>query len=202
MILATLLGCGGPSAAPPTSPPATEVAAMITDAWSKTPAEVGFAWQMARAADALTITYTVDNHGADTLWLAQRMVQTGQGPARLLDRPVVRTNGRADAALIVLGQISPDVPVYYVPPPSYQAVAPGASVQGTLSVPLPLQSWHPVGRVDPLGAVQSVVFALDGFYGEPAAWKPLQLADGQTAQVPAYKTRLWIWSDAKPLPPG
>ncbi len=208
MILALLLGCGGPAVAPaapssaPTSTPTAEVATMTVDAWSPTPAEIGFDWQLARAGEALTITYTVQNRAAETLWLADRTVQTSQGKAALLDRPVVRRSGRAGTALVAFGLVPPDAPLFYLPPPTYRAVEPGASTQGSLSLSLPLQSWHPAAKVEALGDVSALIFALDGFLGEPSSWKELTDGQGQTYRVPAYKSRHWIWSEAKAIPPG
>lgn len=208
MILALLLGCGPPADAPaapspaPLSPPAAEVATMTVDAWSATPTEIGFDWQLTRAGDALTITYSVENRGAERLWLADRTVQSSQGGAKLLDQPVVRQSGRPGTALVAFGLVSPDVPLFYLPPPTYRAVEPGASAQGSLSLALPLASWHPAAKVNALGEVSAVIFALDGFFGEPASWRELTDAEGRPYRVPAYKSRHWIWSEAKPLPPG
>ncbi len=175
---------------------------MTVDAWSQPPAEIGFDWQMAREADTLTIRYTVENRGAETLWLADRMVQTNQGSAKLLDRPIVRTSGRPKTALVALGLVSPDVTMMFLQPPTYRAVAAGASSQGVVTVALPLTSWHPAGKVDPLEEPEAVVFALDGFFGEPLAWKDQKDGEGNAYRFPQYRSRHWIWSDAKPLPPG
>lgn len=216
ILLSVILACGRPTTAPPSTevtpsvtpspsvvPSAagatTEVSNMIVDAWSPTPAEAGLDWSMSREGDQLTLRYSVENRGQETLWLADRMVATGGG-ARLESRPVVRSSGRSGTALVAVGLVPPDAPLMHQPAPTYRAVEPGARAEGSYTLSLPLQSWHPHAAVDALGPTSAVIFALDGFWGEPASWKALTATDGTAFQTPVYRTRHWIWSDAKPIP--
>lgn len=173
---------------------------MTVDAWSPTPAELSFTWDLAREADTLRITWSVENRSAETAWIAHRMVQTSQGAARLMDRPVVRTSGRPHTALIAIGLVPPDVTLMHLQAPTYRSVAPGAKLEGVATAALPLESWHPAGRVDALDETSAVIFALDGFLGEPASWRKGTDGGGDEFQTPVYSSRHWLWTEAKPLP--
>lgn len=206
MIALLLLGCFEPSNAQPETPVSSQVqntstATPIMDC-ARTPPELALTWSLAREPEALTIQYELSNRGAERLWIAERLVQTSQGKATLLERPIVRTSGVPGTALVALAKLSPDVPVYYLPPPTYRAVEPGASASGTVRVGLPLTSWHPIAKVDPLGEVQAIQFALDGFFGEPASWKEGTDAEGRAFRTPVYRTLFPICTGARPLPPG
>lgn len=206
MIALLLLGCTELSSASPETSVASQVPSASNNVavmdCARMPREITLQWEVAREVDTLSIRYEVSNRSMERLWVADRLVQTSQGKAALLDRPIVRTSGIPGTALIALASISPDVPIFYLPPPTYRVVESGASVTGIVKTSLPLVSWHPSAKVDPLGDVQRIQFALDGFFGEPASWKEGTDALGTPFRTPVYSTLFPICSDGKPLPPG
>ncbi|MCB9793364.1 MAG: hypothetical protein H6741_11645 [Alphaproteobacteria bacterium] len=172
----------------------------LVDAWSPTPPSLRFDWRLTRTSPgALRIEWSVWNDATERLWLAQAMLRS-EGGLRRDPRPVVRGGGAPGLALVGLGFFPLDAPAYHQLPPLYGAVEPGEQASGALELGWPLRAWHPSGPVAPLEEVSALIFALDGFFGEPAAWRELRGAEGEALRVPSYSSRHWIHGPAQAVP--
>jgi hypothetical protein len=185
-----------PTAKPPANPATSkpENPAMSSDALK---------WSLSVSPDKKKLLVDVSFHNTtgQKLYLAEKLV-TSAGGNKLTrsDRLTVMNTDDPTVARFVLGVTSSDRPSTVLYEPTYEAVAPGATVKRHFELPLPLTSWHPVGGANPLSArTASARLIVQGFLGEPAKWTTLPSDDPQPIRVPELTQNREVFQ-AGPLP--
>lgn len=189
--LVLLTGCGdapatpgssaqgaSPAPEPPLSPPPPEVpVSPIALDWSAT---------LAPEQDALHVRYRVENGSPSRIYLLDRLLTVAQDNFHLLPDAFIVQNG-ASPGLVLLQRrfVIPDNKVMLQVVPAVSLVEPGQVHEGSGTVPLPLQSWHPFGKLRDLdGAPRELRLEL-GYLATEPEWNTPPIAEDPSARVPA-----------------
>ncbi|MDB4950631.1 MAG: hypothetical protein JWM27_3280 [Gemmatimonadetes bacterium] len=176
----------------------------------------------ARGATGLLVLEWSAAAGPDGLRVAYAVRSAGGGGVYLLDRVVVLAprDGFAEEPAAAVALPSPDAPGTlrllrgYVPArrslpavelvPGARLLAPGATLEGTIVVPLPAREWHPADGPHPLPAPPSALELRLGVLPLFCALADLALADGSRIPVPrhadAHLYQQWLAAPPQPMP--
>lgn len=161
-----------------------------------------FSWRMARVRpDRLRIDYTVRNGGAGRLYVCDKLVVARpNGKYARTPAPIVMNADEAGLVRVILGSVSSNRPAAGLHPPTYRSVEAGASIDGSVEVPLPLAAWHPVGGADPIKAgAERISLEVQTLSGEPR-WATLATDDPQPLRVPDGGPKIFLKAAPQPLP--
>ena len=164
-----------------------------TEGGPETPAQdaprpdVDFSAEVTPGADAVAVSWTLTNTGDERLLVVDR-VPRASGAAVVYDPQATYVVGGDDGLVQVAQQLyaMPETTMSYAQPPRAGAteLAPGATIQRDITVPLPLERLSPWGNdvgdgpialPDPVTSVQ---FCLGVVAGEPEPSWGLDRADG------------------------
>jgi hypothetical protein len=161
-------------------------------------------WSLEKAADgkSLSVSFDVKNITSQKLYVADRLVKSvGNGKYSREDKLMIMTGDDPRTMRFILGAVSPDEPSTVFFEPTYVGLAPGESLHRTVSVPLPLTSYNPMGAATPpSGEVESALLSLHFMYGEPAKWITLDGDDGTRFKVPEPQNRRTVRTPPLKLP--
>jgi hypothetical protein len=151
----------------------------------RSPGELTWSLTKTRDGKALSVSFSVKNTTPKPIYVADRLVKAvGNGKFRREDRLVIMNGDDPQTVRFVVGSVSADVPSTVAYEPTYVAVAPLGSISRTLTVPLPLVSYNPVGATRPLSAkAERAILFVDILPAEPK-WKTLEAEDGTRFKVP------------------
>jgi len=167
-------------------------------------AELELDWNMAVEGGQLAVSYRVANRSARRIYVCDGVLAGGSREKtwkRLAGRFVV-SEAEPGHAELVLGSASADNPMYMLPMPSFAPVEPGASLQATTRLPLPLTTWHNAGWMRPFTVPpRTASLVIDYLVGEPE-WQELPADTGGAIRVPAAfdDLRRVIESERRPIP--
>ncbi|MEZ4320320.1 MAG: hypothetical protein R3F61_22765 [Myxococcota bacterium] len=138
-----------------------------------------------REPGAVVLQWSVANPGSAPVWLADRLlVHTKKGAEAASERAVVRQPPAEGAPLrITVGYTAPYGMPFQELYPAVREVAPGSKATGTVRVPLPLASYHPMetnpaALAEPTRAVVAI-----GWFASAPETRELKLADRSTVSV-------------------
>lgn len=187
--LAELAALASPALADPVEPPAMTAAPARLD------------WTLTRAADgaSLQIAYTVTSTADRTIYLCDALPVPGQ-QSFVLGRTFINVAGGAPGEVrLVRGRLASIAPVILPLEPGARPLAPGATLQGTAIVPLPLIAAHYHGKAQPLSGAPAQVWLELGWVEADAHWRNLTLETGQVLTTPGPEDEMG-WLRAGPLP--
>jgi hypothetical protein len=145
---------------------------------------------LARDGDALKVSFTLANLSGRVMFVAESVLASrGATFARVPDRLIVMNAAAPGEAKpgeiqLVLGRIASNRPSAVLYPPVFAAVAAGAAVSRTFSLPLPLRAWHPLGGADPLDGEPRTAIVKVEYFALDVDWIELPSADGSSIVVP------------------
>jgi hypothetical protein len=185
MLLASLLTCtGGPLATSPVEAPVTSAPAVQLSAQ--------------RSSTEVVLSWTLENRGSEPLWLAD--VLLGESTAGAIPQPgraVVRQPPAAGAPLMVtVGYTAPyDLKLRELFPIIRELPA-GATAHGTVRIPLPLASYHPMEqRPTPIERTPERVTVRIGAFRSAPQTSPVRLGTGEVVQTlasPSVREQSWM----------
>lgn len=145
--------------------------------------------------------YTITNSTGQQLYAVDQLVMPAKSNKWTRSPRITVMNESAGVVKIALAAISSDRPSATLYTPTYRKIDAGASYQGTATAPWPLQAWNPVGGASPLKPnVESAVFMVQVFSGEPRSWKTLDSDDSEALVVPEGFTLQMLSVGPQPLP--
>lgn len=189
LVLAATLALACPALADPVEPPVMTAAPARLD------------WTLTRAADgaSLQIAYTVTNTTDRTIYLCDALPVPGQ-QRFVLGRTYINVAGGAPGEVrFVRGRLASIAPVILPLEPGARPLAPGASLQGTAIVPLPLIASHYHGKAQPLSGAPTTAWLELGWVEADAHWRNLSLETGQSLTTPGPEDEMF-WLRAGPIP--
>jgi hypothetical protein len=165
-----------------------------------------FDWKLSRQKDALRIDYEGKNTLEQRIYIVDKLVASnGRNDFSTTDQAIVMNYDQPgqpkDIVKVVLGAEGSDRETATVFTPTYRPVEPGQPFSGSVSIPFPLKSWHPLGGTSPIReGASKILFKLYYFTGEPPKWRempstkqtPFRCPDGFVAKV--------LKLDPKPIP--
>ena len=176
----------GPEPAPTTPRQATD-AARVEEPVSDSPIQV--TWTLQRQGDALVGRYTITSTAAAPIFVLDRLV-TGSAKGRVaaFDRAVIRDGDVPGLISMVKGYVAPSMRggVGGVLAPISRELAPGASLEGELRVPLPVTAWHNFQKASALRNEPEKAVLEIGYLEEQERWVTVKLADGRELESPAH----------------
>lgn len=186
LTILTLLACADPAAAPngPSPEPPKQAGPTTNLVGAQVEAEkFALDWQLTRAGTGLHLSYTFTNHSDARAFVLDQMVQHGatSGIAPAPDAVITRVDG--GVLRLVRGYIEPTSSPMVLLVPGARGVAPGESLSGEATVPLPLRTWHPNEISQPIaGAPTTAVFEVGVLTGT-ISWGAQPLVGGGTLTV-------------------
>lgn len=147
---------------------------------------VALDWKLVREGSSLVVTYTVTNHLKERLFVLDQMLRFAQttGMERAPDAVIVRPGAEGEPLRLVRGYLEPRSLPMVVVVPGARGVAPGDSIEGRATIPLPLASWHPNESSTPLTSQPRTAALEIGVLTGEIAWATQRLADGSEVTVP------------------
>lgn len=170
---------------------------------SNSKATAALSWKMTKSAKTLEITYRIDNHSGQRLYLCSKLLFPGKPNAyRAFEGASVQNiPGRPDTVQIVVGTPPTDANSLVVPPVMFSPVEPGKSFEGSRKLPLPLESYNVMGMTQPLDKkAKQAILIIQSFVGDPPSWRELLGEDGSTYRIPEGFTPQDIVGVPLPLP--
>jgi hypothetical protein len=165
---------------------------------------VALSWSLSRVDSTLELQISVANHSDQPIYVADQLVVGKPGGNRFTrtDRITVMNDlDVPDLVLFGLASMSGDEPVTSLSTPTFRLVPVGETFARSISVPYPLQAWHPDTGVFPIAATaRHAVVVVQYFVGEPPRWITLASDDPQPLKVPADHPRQALRSKPLPLP--
>lgn len=160
-------------------------------------------WSLANASDgkSLVVEISVANTTDGPLWVAEKaVVPAAGGKFTRSDRLTVMNTDDPKTIRFVLGAVSSDAPSTMVYEPTFAKISPGESAHRKFVLPLPLQSWNPVGRTNPLSreATQAKLYVHTS-RAEPSTWTELRTDDREPLRTPEWDKAMTIL-EGKTLP--
>ncbi len=180
-----------------------------TQPMPKQPAhDVEVTWKLARAGDALAVTYQVTNATSAPIYvLDQPIGNDGDKYKVLADRAYV-TRGEPHVVRFVRGYLDAESQLPDVEQgdhdtifPGARTVAPGGKLDGAFSVPLPIEPWRPGLEMADVKDAQRAVLEI-GYVTADGPWQDLPAASGtiRTASRMTAKSQRWARSDEQKIP--
>jgi hypothetical protein len=139
--------------------------------------------------DGLKVAFTLENLSGRTMFVADSVIASRGStfapvPGRLIVMNAAAPGERKPGEIqLVLGSVPSNRPSFTLYPPLFIAVAAGASVSRELTLPLPLQPWHPLGGVDPLDGEPRTALVKVEYFALDVDWIELPSADATTKIV-------------------
>ncbi len=148
----------------------------------------GLSWTLSSSGDKkkLLVDISFKNATKTQIYLAARLVTSAPGNKfTRSDRLTVMNTDDPTEAKLVLGAVSSNRPSHRLYEPTYEPVAPGATVSRHFELAVPLTSWNPVGGTNPLSPkTRSARLIVYGFAGEPTSWSTLPSDDPDPIKIP------------------
>jgi hypothetical protein len=159
---------------------------------------------VALQGDDLKVAFTLANLSGRTMFVADSVLASrGSTFAPVRGRLIVMNAAapgekKPGEIQLVLGTVASNRPSYTLYPPLFIAVGAGASVARELTLPLPLQAWHPLGGADPLDGEPRTAVVKVEYFALDVEWIELPSAD-ETTRIVVPKNAPTQFAVAGPL---
>jgi hypothetical protein len=165
-------------------------------------------WSVTRQGATLRLDYSGKNTD-QPLYLADKLVvkdRQNRGQFMTTEKVIVihfdEPGKDPDVIEVILGQSSTNMDTTApMESPTYRRIDPGADFSGAVSIPFPLESWHPLGKTEPLPAsAGKLQLRVEYFRGEPKGWGKVPSASGEIKVPGGNPVRAFFEGEPKPIP--
>ncbi len=165
---------------------------------------VNLEWAMARGNKSITVSYSIENKSDQRIYVCDKllvMIQKTKTWRAFPGLSLQNMEGKPDTAQIVVGTPATDVASLVVSPVTYIPLDAGQSMSEKRELPLPLESYNPMGMTTPLNkSINKAVLIIKSFRGEPTSWRELPGENGVMIRVPDEFTPMDLTTNALPIP--
>ncbi len=165
---------------------------------------VNLEWAMTRGNKSIAVTYAIENKSDQRIYVCDKLLSMIQNTTTWRAFPALslqNMTGKPDTAQIVVGTPPTDVPSLVVDPVTYIPLDPGQSMSEKHELPLPLESYNPMGMAAPLNkSINKAVLIVQSFRGEPPSWRELPGENGMVIRIPDEFTPMDLVGNALPIP--
>lgn len=166
-----------------------------------------FDWSVTPKGSTLAIDYRGTNSFSERIYIADRLVvKDGPDHFATTDKVIVirfeEPGKDPDVVEVILGEEASNRDFARgMERPTYRPVEPGADFGGSVSIPFPVKSWHPLGGTEPIPAsVTGLRFRLQYFKGEPPGWGTRPSKSGAIKIPGGNPRRAFFEGAARPIP--